>query len=77
MPRKVPTDQQFETAVMWLQGNEGDEGEGIACRAVADWIERWRTDDMLRKAARKGGVSVSKLRERLQDRGNADPGMEN
>jgi hypothetical protein len=42
MVRKTPTDQQFETAIMWLQGNEGDEGEGEACRAgrtqtLAEW----------------------------------------
>jgi hypothetical protein len=74
---KKPTDQQFEIAVMWLQGNEGDGGESDACRAVADWIESCRTQDMLRKAARAGGVSVRNLRKRLQDRATVDPEMEN
>lgn len=77
MRPRLPTDQQFETAIMWLQGNEGDEGEAVACRAVADWIERWRNEDMLRKAARAGGVSVRNLRERLQGKAAADSEMEN
>lgn len=43
MAKPAPTDQQFETAIIWLQSNEGDCGEAEACRQVADWIERQRT----------------------------------
>ncbi len=63
-----PTDQQFETALLWLQSNEGDAGEAEACQAVADWIERCRTQDMLRQTARQAGVSVVALRRKLAER---------
>jgi hypothetical protein len=72
-----PTDNQFETAIMWLQSNEGDEIEAGACNAVADWIERWRTANMLKKVARDAGVSVSQVRKRLAGKGNTDSEMEN
>lgn len=72
-----PTEDQFETAVMWLQSNNGDAGEATACRVVADWIERQRQADMLRHVAREAGVSVSQVRKRLAGKGDADSEIEN
>jgi hypothetical protein len=69
MARKnVPTDRQFETAILWLENNEGDAEEAEACRAVASWIERWRADKMLKDTARQAGVSVAALRRKLAGR---------
>jgi len=36
---KRPTDQQFETACLWLEANEGNNGEKEACQAVADYLD--------------------------------------
>lgn len=77
MAKRAPTDQQFETAIIWLQSNEGDCGEAEACRQVADWIERQRTTASLKQVAREAGVSVSQLRKRLAGKEPADPEMEN
>jgi hypothetical protein len=74
---QTPTDQQFETAIMWLQSNEGEGEEAEACNAVASWIEQHRTNAMLREVARKAGVSVTKLRKRLAGKSPPDPEMEN
>lgn len=74
---KRPTDQQFETAIMWLHVNDGANGESHACNAVADWIEHWRNDDMLKKTAREAGISVSLVRSRLAGKANAEPEMKN
>jgi rRNA-processing protein FCF1 len=63
-----PTDQQFTTAIMYLEMNEGDEEEGGACRAVAAWLAQLLADEALRKAARDGGVPVAVLRRKLAER---------
>jgi hypothetical protein len=74
---KRPTDQQFETAIMWLQSNEGDNEEATACCAVADWIEHLRTEDLLRQGARQAGVTVARFRKRLAGKCATEPEMEN
>lgn len=60
-----PTDQQIETALLWLRGNEGDEYESGACAAVARWIENEMRDRALKQAARKAGVPIAKARRAL------------
>lgn len=66
---KRPTEQQFETAQAWLvvnSGDNGDNGEAEACKAVADWLAHESQERMLRAAAREGGVSVAALRRKLE-----------
>lgn len=65
--KTTPTPEQFEIALLWLQSNEGTESP--ACLAVANWIESWRTDQMIKATAREGGVSVKELRRRLAEGG--------
>jgi hypothetical protein len=62
-----PTLEQFETAIMWLQVNDGDKGEAEACSAVADWIEHLRDEERLKQIARQAGVSVPEARRRLKE----------
>ena len=61
----LPTDQQFETAILWLENNEGGGEETESCLAVAAWIEEYRQQKFLRDAARNAGVSVKALRRKL------------
>jgi hypothetical protein len=65
---KRPTEQQFETALMWLSYNDGEYGEAEACKAVAKWIEGELTNHMIRNAAKKAGVPVAAVRAKLQQR---------
>jgi len=67
----IPTDQQFETALLWLENNEGGGEETEACLAVAAWIEEFRNQQLLRNAARGAGVSVKTLRRKLAARAKA------
>lgn len=55
---KPPTEEQFEIALLWLENNEGVGREQDACRAVANWMERWRSHRMLRDTARQAGVPI-------------------
>lgn len=63
-----PTDQQFEIAILWLENNEGEGEEGVACKAVAEWLEEFLRNRTIRSAARKAGVPIAKLRARLDTR---------
>ena len=75
---KLPTDEQFEIALLWLENNEGVGREMDACRAVASWIERGRYHEMLRQTARQAGGSVAALRRKLAGKhGTAADEMEN
>jgi hypothetical protein len=62
---KRPTTEQLDTAIAWLNANNGDHGEAERCTAVARWLEHDEQDRMVRSAARKAGVPVAKVRERL------------
>jgi hypothetical protein len=63
---KRPTTEQLNVAIAWLRSNEGDGGESESCAVVAEWIEHLEQSAVLTAAARKGGVSVKALRERLK-----------
>lgn len=65
---KRPTTEQLDTAVAWLNSNEGDNGEAERCKAVADWLEHQERETVLRNAAREGGISVKALRRKLAER---------
>lgn len=60
-----PTDQQFETALLWLRGNEGDAYESAACASVARWIEQELRDRELKRVAREAGVPIRHARRML------------
>lgn len=64
-PRK-PLDHEFSVAIDWLENNEGDGGEGEACRAVAAWIAYQHAADMMRSTARKHRVPVAALKRKLE-----------
>lgn len=56
-----PTNAQLETAIMWLEQNEGDtdpDGERSACIAVAIYLEGL----LDRRAAREAGITPAYLR---------------
>jgi hypothetical protein len=62
-----PTDKQIDTAIAWLNDNEGDAGEAEACQAVALWLAEQQVEAILRSEARKARIPVAALRRRLQD----------
>lgn len=62
---KMPPDAKLNTAIAWLESNEGEGDEGAACKAVAAWLEHQRDERLIRSAAREGGVTVAALRRKL------------
>jgi acyl transferase domain-containing protein len=60
-----PTDEQFETAILWLLSNEGEGAERGACEAVAHWIERRQAEVQTRTIAREANIPVAQIRKRL------------
>jgi hypothetical protein len=62
---KRPTQEQIDTAVAWLNCNEGEGRERDACEAVALWLAKGEDDRMLRSEARKAGVPVAAVRARM------------
>jgi hypothetical protein len=69
---KRPSDEQFATAVEWLEVNEGEEGEAEACRAVRLWIldqlEKRAEQEAVRKVAKETGRSIKDVRTALKRR---------
>ncbi len=64
---KRPSREQIATASEWLSCNEGDGGEALACRAVAEWILAIDDDHQLRQKARQAGVTVTRLRRAITE----------
>ena len=62
---KLPDGADVEIALMWLESNEGDEEESGACLRVAEWLKAYAQDSFERSAARRAGVPVKRLREKL------------
>lgn len=56
---KFPTDNELDAAVAWLR-------QTPACAAVADWLEAKADAEMLRTEARRAGLSVRAVRQRLE-----------
>ena len=63
---RKPTAEDIETAIAWLQANEGEDGEASACSKVADWLGTLARDAYIRKAARVAGVPVAMVRAKLR-----------
>ncbi len=61
----MPSYEDMQTAIMWLQSNEGTGGESEACSRVAKWLEAKAQASYEATAARQAGVSVKMLRQRL------------
>lgn len=64
--RKFPTQEQIDTAVLWLGINEGDGRERESCEAVALWLAEEIRDRYIRSAARSAGLPMAKVRARLK-----------
>ncbi len=60
---KRPSSEQIAIASDWLSCNEGDAGEALACRVVAEWILAMDEDHQLRLRARQAGVTIARLRQ--------------
>lgn len=65
---KKPTQQEFDTAIMWLQTNDGPNGESEACNHVAAWLDVYLQSLFERSEARRAGCSVRYLRKIVNER---------
>ena len=66
---KRPVQEDIDTAVMWLQSNNGENGEAEACSRVATWLDSYTRAADERSAAREVGCSVKYLRKVVQGKG--------
>jgi len=63
---KLPPVEAIDTAIAWLEANEGDNGEAERCQLVADWLAYRNQEAYLRREARVNGVPVARLRKLLE-----------
>jgi len=64
----IPSEEDFDVAIGWLDINEGEDGEKEACRRVAAWISEYSENRRIRTIARENGIPVGALRRRLAGR---------
>lgn len=64
---KMPTTEQIDIALMWLESNEGEGTEGEACKAVAAWIDHMNREAWIRHEARARGVTIARFRAVLRN----------
>lgn len=64
-----PSADHFETAIQWLEKNEGDGFEKEACTEVAKWLIEQENQRFLRACARDANVPVAGLRKYLEIKG--------
>lgn len=69
MALKAPTQDEWDTAVLWLQSNEGPDEERRRCMAVAEWMDNYRAqqdrkalDRLIRQKAKDAGLPLDKVR---------------
>lgn len=65
---KRPTTDQIETAIAWLESNEGDGPEAAACQTVAAMLSRMVESRIIHEHARESGISVRTLRKAIKDK---------
>ncbi|HCE7248320.1 TPA: hypothetical protein NHR53_006222 [Pseudomonas aeruginosa] len=65
MPIPTPSSDDFRTAALWLDSNEGDDDERAPLIRVARWLEQQAESKELREAAKEHGIPVGKLRAAL------------
>lgn len=63
-----PSPDHFETAIQWLEENEGEGFEKEACAVVAAWLRDQESQRFLRACARDSKVPVGKVRKFLAKR---------
>lgn len=61
-----PLDLQFDIAILWLQSNEGDIEEHVACQRVANWLVWQQYDGQVKRFAKEKGVSVARVRKAIK-----------
>jgi hypothetical protein len=52
----------LDTAIAWLECNEGDEGESDACKRVAAFLERERIKRLATKLATEAGITFKRAK---------------
>lgn len=69
MALKLPDQDDWDTAVLWLQSNEGPEEERRRCNTVAEWMDNYRAqedrkalDRLIRRKAKDSGLPLDKVR---------------
>ncbi len=66
------TIQDLETAAMWLEINDGDNGESESCLRVADWLNAEAAkrikESAIRAAAKSAGIAFKDAKRVLRDR---------
>lgn len=64
------TIQDLETAILWLESNEGESGESDSCQAAAEFLKkevvRRQERDMIKAAAKEHGISPRIIRKALR-----------
>lgn len=64
---KRPTQEQIDTAILWLQTNDGRDGESVACNTVAQWLDHLMREAAVKSLARKVGVTPARMRRKLAE----------
>lgn len=64
---KRPTQEQIDTAILWLQTNDGRDGESVACNTVAQWLGHMQREAAVNSLARKVGVTPARMRLKLAE----------
>ena len=62
----LPDDDDFALAAEWLRNYE-TEPQRSRCLVVADWLESFAHEAMLKREARKQGVPIARLRRKLAE----------
>jgi hypothetical protein len=66
---RMPPTEAIDTAIAWLESNEGDNGEAERCKLIAKWLEHMNTEAFIRHEARARGVTPARLRRLLKEHG--------
>ena len=67
LPRLTPED--FQTAIAWLESNEGEDGEADACVRVAKFLRHEANKRLVAKVAQQTGAGSKRARAALAERG--------
>lgn len=66
---KRPSTDDLDTAIMWLESNEGVEGgEADRCKRVAAWLAHLEREHAIQTIARRHRAPVARVREALAKR---------
>lgn len=62
---RMPSEEAIDTAIAWLQCNEAGGQEQRACEQVAAYLDHMLDERYLRAAARRFGVPIARVRNKL------------